>query len=513
MKMVNDSGMRNESGAVNRMAIALATGGSLLRVLSYFFSDNSGGDAAARVGITAQWLQQPDFRLAFGAYGPGHFWLIGLFSLFLPNITTAGRLLSLVLGIASIFLVWKLTQRLYGDAAAILALAIFSFYSLHIGYSSTSSAEVPFLFLLLASLYFFFTYLQLNQTWRLAVAGLFLSVAESMRYEAWVFFFAMSVALIGLVVLTNGKVQLGWSQLKPLLVFGCTGALWPTLAMVGSWRAYGDPMRSLTVHNELVTGWFGAHPVPLAHQVIVIPAALLIGLSPIGIVGALFGLFKSFSGRLTAAYTGVVLFFWAVQNYEILSGKLLAMARYSLTLGALLAIVAGFGLQKICIHFWPRRLLAAEGTVILLLLLNLTLVFVMSERHTRYADKFAPLSPRLRYSRRIAEVGRYLKSHMQAGDKIVIDDYNVESNLVAQAAGLPVLPRNQAYLASAKNEVGVREYIASQRPRFLVYSDEGTLRQTLALPPGCLAPVSIDGIRFACEFSTRIYRVYEMSYP
>src|ERR1041385_4618896 len=107
MKMVNDSGMRNESGAVNRMAIALATGGSLLRVLSYFFSDNSGGDAAARVGITAQWLQQPDFRLAFGAYGPGHFWLIGLFSLFLPNITTAGRLLSLVLGIASIFLVRK----------------------------------------------------------------------------------------------------------------------------------------------------------------------------------------------------------------------------------------------------------------------------------------------------------------------------------------------------------------------------------------------------------------------
>jgi hypothetical protein len=76
-----------------------------------------------------------------------------------------------------------------------------------------------------------------------------------------------------------------------------------------------------------------------------------------------------------------------------------------------------------------------------------------------------------------------------------------------------VLPRNQAYLASAKNDVAVREYIANQRPRFLVYSDEGTLRQTLALPPGCLDPVTVDGVRFACAFSTQIYRVYELSYP
>jgi hypothetical protein len=418
-----------------------------------------------------------------------------------------------VLGIASVLVVWELARQLYGDTAAVLSLAIFSFYSLHIGYSSTSSAEVPFLFLLLASLYFFFAYFQVNQIWRLAVAGLFLSGAESMRYEAWVFFFAMSVALLALVVRKDCKIQFGWSQLKPLLVFGCTGALWPALAMAGSWRAYGDPMRSLTVHNELVTGWFGAHPVPIAHQLIVIPAALLIGLSLIGIVGALFGLVKSFSGRLTAAYAGVVIFFWAVQNYEILSGKLLAMARYSLTLGTLMAIVAGFGLQQICIRFWSRRLLAVEGAIVLLLLLNLAFVFVMSEMPTHYADKFAPLSPRLRYSRRIAEVGKYLKSHMQPGDKFVIDDYNVESNLVAQAAGLPVLPRNQAYLASAKNDVAVREYIANQRPRFLVYSDEGTLRQTLALPPGCLDPVTVDGVRFACAFSTQIYRVYELSYP
>jgi hypothetical protein len=261
-----------------------------------------------------------------------------------------------------------------------------------------------------------------------------------------------------------------------------------------------------------VTGWFGAHPVPLAHQAIVIPTALLISLSPIALLAAIFGLVKSFTSRLAGAFASIIVFFWLVQNYEIVSGKLLAMARYSLTLGTLLAVVAGFGLEQICIRLMPKRYGLAQTAVIALLFLNLGVVFVMSEMPTRFADKFAPMSPRMRYSRRIAEVGNYLKSHMGREDKVVIDDYNVESNLVAEAAGLPTPQRERAYLASAKNDVGVRDYIKGQRPRFMVYSDEGTLHESLQMPRGCSEPVKLEGISFQCRFAGNVYRVYELSY-
>jgi hypothetical protein len=46
-----------------------------------------------------------------------------------------------------------------------------------------------------------------------------------------------------------------------------------------------------------------------------------------------------------------------------------------------------------------------------------------------------------------------------------------------------------------------------------VYSDQGTLRGTFALPRDCSQAADIDGIHFQCGFANQIYRVYELSYP
>lgn len=101
---------------------------------------------------------------------------------------------------------------------------------------------------------------------------------------------------------------------------------------------------------------------------------------------------------------------------------------------------------------------------------------------------------------------------MAPDDAVVIDDYNVESNIVMVAAGMPLLPGNRAYLASVQNKIDVDAYIKSRHPRFLVYSDQGTLRRSLALPSACTGTTNIDGVDFRCAFSNEIYRVYELSY-
>src|SRR6267378_3714330 len=128
--------------------------GCALRVAFFFFSQKNGGDAFARAALTASWLQHPSLNLDFGGprWPPLHFWLMALVAQAVPDVLLAGRLLSLIAGLISLWLVWKLASRLYGDSAATLSLAIFAFYSLHIGYSTTSSSEETFVAFVLGGL-------------------------------------------------------------------------------------------------------------------------------------------------------------------------------------------------------------------------------------------------------------------------------------------------------------------------------------------------------------------------
>ena len=91
------------------------------------------------------------------------------------NVVFAGRFLSLVAGIGSLFAVWRLARNLSGEASGVAALAIFVFYSLHIGYSTTSSAEAVYLFFLLAALALFLvtsaTIRVHSRSWRLAASA------------------------------------------------------------------------------------------------------------------------------------------------------------------------------------------------------------------------------------------------------------------------------------------------------------------------------------------------------
>jgi 4-amino-4-deoxy-L-arabinose transferase-like glycosyltransferase len=511
--MAKDS-IDHQGVTIHRGASGLFVLGAALRVLSYFFSKNSGGDALERAALSARWLQHPTFQLVFDVYPPGHFWLIGALALLVPDVTVASRLLSLLLGIASMFLVWKLARTLYSDAAGLFSLAVFALYSLHIGYSTTSSSEVPYLFFVLLAAVFFFSYFKepTRRLWYLGISGIALSVAGSIRFEAWILFGALCLVfplLWNWVPVGGGRMKLA---VAPLMAFGITGAAWPIIMMLYCWRTYGDPMYLIADTHARMAHVLVATGNSLAHELALIPVVLLVTLSPLAFAAAIYGIAGSRRLPLAAAFAGVTLFFMAVQEYEILHGGTLAVARYTLTPGALLAVISGEGFERVCQRLLPRRTRLAQVVVIGLLLLNLGAILAISEVPNRLSDKFAAFSPRLRYSTRISGVGQYLRQHMVPQDAVVIDDYNVESNIIADAAGLPLLHGDRAYLASSKNEIDVRQYIDREHPRFLVYSDQGTLRNSLTLPRDCNQVGNVDGIEFRCDYSSQIYRVYELTY-
>jgi 4-amino-4-deoxy-L-arabinose transferase-like glycosyltransferase len=499
------------SASASRTGWLLVALGAAFRILSFLVSANSGGDASARVALTSLWLQHPTFKLIFDAYPPGHFWLIGLFALLFGDVTLAGRLLSLVLGIASLFFVWKLTEELFGERAGLLALAVFAFFSMHIGYSTTSSAEVSYAFFLLVALYFFFSYYTVAPAlWRLGLAGLALSMGESIRYEAWIICFGMGMICLWFAFkppLQSSDRARVWS----VLVFAISAGAWPLGWMAYCWRRFGDPLYQITDTHKRVAILLAKQPQSHAYEVLLIPAVLLMALSPFAIGAAFYGAKRWFGSSASTAFILLTAFFAAVQFSQIARGEVVAVARYAMTLGVLLAVLSGPGFEAIGERLWPSKPGRILAIVIVLLSINLAAVLALSEFKNPVREKIASISPRLRYPDRITGVGAYLRQHLNPQDRVMFDDYNVESNILATASGFPLIYGDRAYLAGVKSALTPEEYFQSQHPRFLVYSDRGVLREWKDLPPTC-GIVTDHSIKLLCVYANNFYRIYEITY-
>ena len=234
---------------------------------------------------------------------------MGAFVYLIPDVLVAGRVLSLVLGIASLYWVWKLARILYGERAAGLSLAVFALYSLHVGYSTTSSSEVPCVFFVLSGLFFFFYHFHrgTNRLWHLAISGAALSIAGSIRYEAWIVVGSLLVALALLWIQDARRRERMKSVIASLVTFGALGGAWPAVMMTYCWRKFGDPLYLLTAtHTRMALVLATAKPV--TYHLALIPSVLFISLSPLAFVAAIYGIVRSRRDPIPAAFAGVTIF-------------------------------------------------------------------------------------------------------------------------------------------------------------------------------------------------------------
>src|SRR5207247_3686704 len=147
---------------------------------------------------------------------PIHFWMMASLSLLVRNVTWGCRLLSLLCGIFSLWAFWRIARDAYDVPAALLSVTLFVFYSLHIGYSTTSSSEVPYLAFILAGLLSFLAYRRDQRLLTLALAGIFLTIGAGFRYEAWIFI----ILIVSLLLWNAGDTKwLSWNHFWSALVF------------------------------------------------------------------------------------------------------------------------------------------------------------------------------------------------------------------------------------------------------------------------------------------------------
>ena len=482
-----------------------------VRLLSFFYSQNTGGDAWAREGLTAGWLHHPSWKLIFDAWLPLHFWLMGGLTLLLGgDVRLAGRLLSLILGTASIYFLWRLADEVYGRRSALFSLAIFTFYSLHVAYSTTSSSEATYLFFVLAGLFSFFRYQNQRQLIYLVLSGLALSLAAAVRYEAWVLIFAVGLLLLRIVWRDLNLTARAAS--KPLLLFAITGGSWPVILMLYNWRTFGRPLYSVTMNHTWVAEQLSFVHHSLGYRLTLFPGVILLTLSPLVVLAVCYGLSKSFSEEPHVTFAILFLLFSSIQLYQIFSGGEMAFARYTLTLGTLLTVFAGLGFSRFQDKFVAGRPRLFLAGVVTLLAFNTCALLLFGETHNRFSEKFASISPRLRYTKHIQTVANYLQHHLQPTESIVVDDYNSEALILAQASGLPIPVGTRAFLVDTLRPLSdLPNFVRTEHPKYLVYSDRGSVRQLLPFPASCTSVTSWNGMTFDCVFSNEVYRIYKLT--
>lgn len=484
---------------ITRPLLFVCAAAAALRLASFFLSENAGGDALARAQLTARWLQSPGLQFHFDVWLPLHFWMMGAVSLLVGDVGLGSRLLSLVLGVASVYAMWALTRELDGPESALYSAIVFALYSLHIAYSVTSSCDVPYLFFVLAGLSLFFRGRRTRSLWLLMWGGLALTVGAGIRYEAWV------------IIAATGAVMLYRREFKGLAVFVPAAGAWPAFWMAYEWVTRGNPLYSPALNYSWVANDISFYGASLIYRLLLPPGVILITLTPLAVLGFIL------SGRRVwkakgplAEFAFVVAFFAAVQFYQIVAGGTMSYARYTLTLGAMVAALSGVGLYR----SFPRR-----GLLVGVMVANLCALFLLASVSNPFINKVRSLAPVLHFTTYVEETGKYLKSHLGPHDAVVIDEYNYEPNLIAAVAGLPLLESERAFLIPdrtipEKQEqavAGLLPYLSSRRPSYLVYAKQGVLHQSLPLPADC-ADAQVEEMHFVCVFQNAQYHIYEIHY-
>jgi 4-amino-4-deoxy-L-arabinose transferase-like glycosyltransferase len=489
----------------------LGIGGGL-RVVFFFFSRNNGGDAFARAAVTAQWLQHPSLSLDFGGprWPPLHFWLMALVAQIVPDVLLACRLLSLVAGLLSLWLFWRLVLVVFGDWAATLSLAVFAFYSLHIAYGTTSSSEETFVAFVLGGLLGVFSFRASGRYWTLFVGGASLSAAAAIRFEAWIVIFA-----VGLVFLLGqaSRPFLADGYWKALLAYGIASGAWPIFWTSRSWLMTGHPFYGLADNRASIPAQLAVNPAHgLFYELALFPAVLVLTLTPIAVAGTLYGLWLSIRNKKHLDFAFPIVFLAFFQVVTIATHGTLALARYTLLLGTLCAALSGYGLAALGEKTFRNRRELGVGVLTAVLAGNLALIVGLSEYRGSFEDKFRSVSPLMQFPVHVEEVGETLKPVLRSGDRVLIDNYNDEPNILGMTIGLPLLAKERAFFASDQTGSDPFPYLSLQKPHFAVLSERGMIGSKLMMPKDCSASWVMRGTEFRCLFQNDFYHVYEIHY-
>jgi 4-amino-4-deoxy-L-arabinose transferase-like glycosyltransferase len=423
-------GRYGRSGPVStrRLLLAALAVAAAARLPALLLGMEHYGDGPVRVEIAERWAQAPHLWRGFSEayqFGPLHLTLLGGALELWPDRLWAPRVLSLLCGLAAVWLLFRISARLVGPQAAFVAALGLALSPLHIQASTTAASEAPFLALLLGAI-------DLLLGGRLVASALLLGAAGMVRYDGWLYL----------------PLLAGWLLLRRVhlsrVVFFCMVAalpvplwLWQNARFGGDWLA---PIHYIDQDHRalaaMALGWFGQlrwRAYCLAYW----PLSMLLLCSPVlgllSLAGAVRALWRRSAGWELAAVA------WIPAAYFTFRGVVLADFR-PLSRFVLVAATLSFPFAWSMLAGLPGRLRIATAVLAGLLLVGTPAGLVLASygRNGGLAEWARPLSPISTVPPGIAQASRWLRANARPDDSLLLDSaWHYLDIPLAFASGLP----------------------------------------------------------------------------
>ena len=184
-----------------------------LRLYAVLMAQGIANDSAGYGFLARDFLRGHFIKGLSSPAPPFYPFLIFLFSPDTTHVEIAGRLISLFFGTLTVVPLFYLVKEAVGQEEAILSALLYSFHPYLVTYSGMLLTEATYWGLLTLSVYFFWTGLEKQKVWRVALSGGFLGLAYLTRPEG------IGYVLIYLVwVVVGGVLRKGW--FKKLILIG-----------------------------------------------------------------------------------------------------------------------------------------------------------------------------------------------------------------------------------------------------------------------------------------------------
>ncbi len=189
-----------------------------LRLYAVLMAQGIANDSAA-YGFMARDFMKGNFVKALSI--PGHP-LYPLWMSFISpapcHVEIAGRLISLFFGTLTLIVIFYLIKRTIGEKEAYLTALFYTFHPYLVNYSGMMLTEATYWGLLIISVYFFWTALEMENTWRMIPAGIFLGLSYLTRPEG-IGYIVVYIIWVVIIAVKKNRLLKGLLQLVYLTIF------------------------------------------------------------------------------------------------------------------------------------------------------------------------------------------------------------------------------------------------------------------------------------------------------
>lgn len=513
------------------------------------FSENSNhvGDGMYRTILAMNWLKNPYFIK--GDLWPPLQLYMSAFMIYIwgdPFVST--RLISLIFGILIIFPYYYLVKLLFDKNVATVATLILIFIDVHIQYSTFAMSEVPFIFFLVASLYFFFRFkrsdIKKEKFMTLIVSAIFLSLASMIRYEAWLFIPLLSIFIISTnlkskiydIYNTGGMSNSGSIVNKDtnrnyiyLSTFLIISLIFPVFWMIGNYNLHGDFAFGQTWSDKWIRTNAALNPdtwynTSIMKRLTIWPGVIINTLNIMSIF-AFIGLSISIIKRRNLEFLTIFSILMLIFIYKTVGFTMLRQPRHIIMPIVFLIPYSSIGLDLVLGYIsssFERYFgkdekigMVRNSNIRKIILFMIIGVFIVNSSHIAIA-KNPYMTPSYIY-----DISNWLKNNVRADETVLLDEYNWWGLHILYYSGFNTtftgdyldtfefVTDQVRIVAGGGKKIDDKIIVDYLKGRtYLVYHPKGKLK--LNFSQECKNEIKF-GYSFECKYSTNDYRIYKIS--